>query len=111
MLTQQHMRKRVRTRVQDPYLAQKVLSATPEQLIDYLYGIGIKACHRKDSVKARQTVQTLIDALNFEHNETAVTFFNVYRHLHHLINQKKFDEARRILTDIKQTWSEAFKLV
>ena len=32
----------------DPYLRQKVLSASPQQLIVYLYDLGIASCNNKN---------------------------------------------------------------
>ncbi len=97
--------------VQNPYLMQKIMSASKEELISYIYDAAITACAQKDSVKARTAINALIQSLNFDYEETANTFVNVYRYLLNLINQKKFDEARAMFTDIKRTWTQAFKLV
>ena len=35
----------------DPYLRQKVLSASPQQLIVYLYDLGIASCNNKNKIK------------------------------------------------------------
>ncbi len=95
---------------QNPYLVQKFMSASPEELIAYIYDYGVTACAQKDPVKARTAINNLIQALNFEYKEIANTFLNVYSYLGHLINQKRFDEAKNILSDLKNTWSKAFNL-
>lgn len=95
----------------NPYLTQKVLTASPEQLIAYVYDFGAVACKQENSVKARQAVQTLIGSLNFEAEEVknvSNTFFNVYRHLNYLINNHKFTQAGSIFSELKITWSNAF---
>lgn len=101
----------LRAKNMNPYLVQKVMSASPEQLIAYVYEAGITACARGDRAKAINAVSTLIKALNFEHKETAVTFFNVYRYLNRLIYKGKLDEAKTIFSDLKQNWSQAYKVV
>ncbi len=95
----------------NPYLVQKIMSASKEELINYIYDAGATACAQKDSVKARNAVNLLIQSLNFDYEETANTFLNVYRYLMHLINQKQFDEARKQFLEIKKTWAKAFKLM
>ncbi len=95
---------------QNPYLVQKIMSASPEELIAYIYDYGVTACAQEDPVKARTAVNNLIQALNFEYKEVADTFLDVYRYLGHLINQKRFNEAKNILSDLKNTWAKAFNL-
>ncbi len=95
---------------QNPYLFQKIMSASPEELIAYIYDYGVTACAQKDPIKARTAVNNLIQALNFDYKEIADTFLDVYRYLGHLINQKRFDEAKKILSDLRNTWAKAFNL-
>lgn len=97
-------------KLQNPYLVQKIMSASQEELIAYIYEYGVTACAQQDPVKARTAVNHLVQALNFEYKEMANTFLNVYRYLGHLINQKRFDEAKAILNDLKNTWAKAFNL-
>ena len=95
----------------NPYLNQKILTASPEQLIAYVYDFGAVACKKQDSVKARQAVHTLMSALNFENKDVkkiSETFSNVYRHLNHLINKHDFSQAGKIFTELKVTWSNAY---
>ena len=64
----------------NPYLMQKVMTASPEQLISYIYDIAISACAQKDHIKATQAVQELINSLNFDYKEQSLTFFRIYRY-------------------------------
>ncbi len=104
-------RPQTKRRQQNPYLVQKIMSASKEELISYIYDAAITACAQKDSVKARNALNALIQSLNFDYKETANTFLNVYRYLMNLINQKKFDEARVMFSDLKKTWARAFNLL
>ncbi len=88
---------------------QKVMSASPEQLISYIFDAGITACAKKDHAKASKAVNALISALNFDYKEISLTFYHVYRYLNHLVQRGRFDEARGIFMDIKKTWATAMK--
>lgn len=94
----------------NPYLNQKIMSASPNQLISYVFDAGIAACGRQDRSKATQAVNTLIKALNFDYKEIATTFFNMYRFINRLVVQGRFEEARNILVDLKQTWNTAMNV-
>lgn len=107
-MQQQHFQNAKNT---NPYLVQKIMSASPDQLIAYVYDAGVTACHNKDRMKAGKAVRVLINSLNFDYKETSLTFFNVYRHVNSLISKGKFDEAKDIFSDLKKTWSKATKVV
>jgi len=94
----------------NPYLVQKVMSASQNQLTSYIYDVAIAACGKKDSIKAGKAVRELMNSLNFEHKEIALTFFNVYRYINSCIVKGKFDESKQMLTDIKNTWDTSMKL-
>lgn len=97
----------------NPYLTQKILTASPEQLIAYIFDFGAVACKQEDSVKARRAIQTLMNALNFEAHDAkkiSETFFNIYGHLGRLINQREFSQAALIFTDLKESWATAFSV-
>ena len=95
----------------NPYLTQKVMSASPEQLVSYIYDAAITACVKQDRLRASQAINQLISALNFDYKEQAVVFFNVYRYLNRLIQQGRFEEAKANLSEIKTAWSQAMKVV
>ncbi|MBO8130485.1 MAG: flagellar protein FliS [Candidatus Marinimicrobia bacterium] len=94
----------------NPYLKHKVMTASPEELVSYVYDIAIKACKVKNKIKALEAMQVLINSLNFDEKEMAMTFFNVYRYISKLIRENQFNEAEIYLTDIKNTWEKAMKI-
>ncbi len=101
-------RKPVKT---NPYLVQKILTASSEQLIVYIYDAAIVACVRKEKVKASQAVQELINSLNFDSDKNiAVKFFQLYHYILNQINSNNFNEARELLNELRETWSEAMKI-
>ena len=92
------------------YLAQKIMTASPEQLILYIYDASISACGRKDRVKAAEALQELINSLNFKEKKVAGTFYSMYQYILNLVHEKKFEEAQVMLREIRNTWAEAMKL-
>lgn len=94
----------------DPYLVQKIMSASPDQLISYIYDSAIVACSKKDSIKAGQAVRELMKSLNFNYKESALVFYNVYRYINSRILKGKYDEAKVMLIDLKKTWQNSMKV-
>ncbi len=93
------------------YLVQKILTASPEQLIVYIYDAAIIACSRRDRMKASQAVQALINSLNFDSEKNIATkFFQLYHYILNQINSNNFNEARNLLDDLRKTWSEAMRI-
>jgi flagellar protein FliS len=94
----------------NPYLAQKVMTASPEQLIAYIFDVGVAACARGDREKACKAVQELINALNFEHQAIATSFYQLYRYVLNAIHRGEFQNAREILVGLKAAWAEAMNV-
>lgn len=94
----------------NPYLAQKVLSASPEQLITYVYDAAILACARQDRAKALSALHILINSLRFDDKKVAFTFYNVYKGILNRIYKRRFEEAKGMLSDIRSTWNQAMKV-
>jgi flagellin-specific chaperone FliS len=99
-----------KTKKVNPYLAQKIMTASPEQLILYIYDASISACGRKDRVRAAEAIQELINSLNFKEKKVAGTFYQMYQYILNLIHKNEFDEALVFLREIRSTWAEAMKL-
>jgi len=83
----------------NPYLVQKVMTASPEQLVLYVFDAASLACSRKDKKKAMEALQVLIGALKFDYHEIATTFYNTYRGIINLVNQNKYDEAKAMIVN------------
>lgn len=96
--------------VTDPYLIQKVKSASPEQLIVYIYDVAIKACLQKNQALALEAVQELINSLNYQHKDLAHTFYNTYELIQSEIRQSRLSSASVHLKDLRTTWKKAFHL-
>ncbi len=98
------------SRLNNPYLAQKVLSASPEQLITYVYDAAIAPCSRQDRSKALSAIHILINSLRFDDKKIAFTFYNVYKRILDRIYKSRFEEAKGMLSDIRSAWNQAMKI-
>jgi len=96
----------------DPYLQQKVMSASPAQLVSYIYDIGISACINKDKIKLNKVLTHLKETLNYGTGtkEVSRTFASVYDHISYLVRNDRFDEAKNNFFQIKSVWKEANQL-
>ena len=95
---------------QDPYLKQKVISASPEQLISYVYDVILAACHRKDQEKALRGLMGLVNALNFEYKDIAVPMYQLYQYCLEKVRKREFDEVEGLIGGLKAAWVEAMKV-
>jgi len=94
----------------NPYLVQKIMTASPEQLISYIYEAAIKACAQQDQRRGLEAVQELINSLNFEAGDISATFYKVYSSILDRLYARDYDTARDILMDLRKTWSKAMNL-
>ena len=95
----------------DSYLTQKILCASPSQLIVYIYDAAIVACVQRDKEKVLRAIQELINSLDFEKGKSVTgIFYQMYRHLLEQIRKDNFDEVKSVLTEIRRTWSKAMKV-
>lgn len=94
----------------DPYLKQKIFSASPEQLISYVYDAIIAACHCKDQERALRGLMELVSSLNFDYKDIAVPMYQLYRYCLDQVRKRKFDEVEELIGGLKAAWAEAMKV-
>lgn len=94
----------------DPYLKQKIMSASPEQLISYVYDVVLTACQRKDQERALRGLMGLINALDFDYKDIAVPMYQLYQYCLEQVRKKKFDDVEELISGLKSAWSEAMKV-
>lgn len=92
------------------YLEQEVFSWSKEKLILKMYDLFIVSAKRNDVTKMSRVLIELMGALNFDYEETATRLYRLYEYCQRCIFQKKIDEALHIITELRNTWAEAFHL-
>jgi len=98
------------TRKANPYLSQKVFSASPEQLVAYIMDYAVAACIREDKVKATESIHLLINSLKYDHKEVAMTFYRGYNLILEHIFANRFEQARMLISELRDHWKEAMHL-
>ncbi|MFQ5770254.1 MAG: flagellar export chaperone FliS [bacterium] len=88
----------------NPYLKQQIQTASPEKLILILYDLAIKCCHTQDRQMAVKVLVELISALNFDHKEMSLLFFDLYKYALDNIHQGKFEEPLMIFEELREVW-------
>ncbi len=88
----------------NPYMKQQIQSASPEKLILIMYDLGIQSCYTKNKQKAIKVLVELIAALNFDHRDMAVIFFDLYKYALDYIHKEKFKEPRIIFEALRDVW-------
>ena len=94
----------------DPYLKQKIVSASPEQLVSYIYDVVIAACHRQDQEKALRGLMGLVSALDFDYKDIAVPMYQLYQYCLEQVRKRNFDEVEGLISGLKAAWAEAMKV-
>lgn len=94
----------------DSYLKQKILSASPEQLVSYIYDVILAACRRKDQDRALRGLTGLVSSLNFEYKDIAVPMYQLYQYCLESVRKREFNEVEELIGDLKAAWAEAMKV-
>ncbi|MFP4527909.1 MAG: flagellar export chaperone FliS [Candidatus Kapaibacterium sp.] len=92
------------------YLEQEVLSWSPEKIILKMYDLFIVSAKRQDVNKMSRVLIELMGSLNFEYEETATRLYRLYEYCQRCVFQKKFDEAIKIIKELRTAWAKAFNL-
>ncbi len=92
------------------YLEQEVMSWSKEKIILKMYDLFIISCKKKDNAKMSRVLIELMGALNFEYEETASRLYRLYEYCQRCVFQKKYDEALHIISELRDSWAEAFHL-
>ncbi len=94
----------------NPYLTQRIMSASPEQLISYIYDVILTACRTRDQERVLQGLMALVSALNFDYLEQALPMYKLYQYCLARAREGNLDEVKYIISEFKEAWSEAHKV-
>ena len=100
----------MQTTQKNPYLEQKVMSASPEQLVGYIYDVVLAACDREDKEKTLTGLAMLVGALNFDYQELAAPLYRLYQYCQEQARQDQYEEIKDLIGGLKGAWAEAMKV-
>ncbi len=92
------------------YLEQEVMSWSKEKIILKMYDLFLVSNKRQDVTKMSKVLIELMGALNFEYEETATRLYRLYEYCQRCVFQKKYDEAYHIISELRNSWAQAFNL-
>lgn len=93
------------------YLMKEILEATPQMLILKIYDFAIVNCQKRDTVKTNNAIQELINALRFDDpkaKEISIGLLRLYQFCQDQMRKGNTEIVKRILTELRDTWKEAF---
>lgn len=94
------------------YIVKEILEADQKKLLIKIYDLAILNAKRGNIEKANNAIAQLINALNFDNGETkevAVGLLRLYQFCQDQIRKRESSIAVRMLTDLRDAWSLAFK--
>ncbi len=89
----------------ETYSANQVEGATPGRLMLQTYDFIITCCRRGDWVRAKKGVVELMGSLNPDHDDISGPLFQVYEYCLNIIREQKFEEAIKILSELRASWA------
>lgn len=89
------------------YRYQEVMNASPIRLIIITYDVAITACQQGDLNRTTQALSVLRNSLDFKYAEVANRLFALYLWCADLARAGKWDEAAKILTELRESWVQA----
>jgi len=93
------------------YLMKEILESTPQMLILKIYDFAILNCQKRDTVKTNNAIQELINALRFDDEkakEISIGLLRLYQFCQYQMRKGNTEIVKRILTELRDTWKEAF---
>ena len=87
------------------YQQQAVLSASPAELIDKLYGIGVTAAQQGDAPRTRRVLVELTSALDAERGgEVAESLHDLYDYALRATTEGDLDTVSELLSGLRDAW-------
>ncbi|MFC1477193.1 flagellar export chaperone FliS [candidate division KSB1 bacterium] len=91
------------------YQQSQIMSMEPVPLLIKVYDFIILHCKKKEAVKASKGLVELMSALNFDYDEVALGLFRLYQYCQDKIKLGEYDEAIKILENLRNAWAESVK--
>jgi flagellar protein FliS len=89
------------------YQQQALSAASPTEIIDKLYGIGVAAAHRGDVQKTRRVLTELMASLDHERGgELAGRLYDLYDYALRETADGNVAAAADVLTSLRESWRE-----
>lgn len=91
----------------DAYTENQVVNASPGKLILLLYDHVIKCLKNSDMRGASKGLVELMSSLDLDYHEISGRLFSLYEYCLDLVKKGDFDQALKIISEMRQTWVTA----
>lgn len=95
------------------YLVKEILEATPEQLLIKVYDFAILNCQKNNLEKTNRAIKELINFLKWDTEESKAVntgLFQLYDYCQEQMRKKNTAIVFKILSELRETWLNAFKM-
>ena len=96
----------------NPYLANQILNASPEQFLIKAFDFAIVHSEKKDMIKTNKALQELIAILRFDddsYKELSINLLRLYQFCQDQARKGNFGIVTKILTELRQSWLQAIQ--
>jgi flagellar secretion chaperone FliS len=96
----------------NPYLANQILNASPEQLLIKIFDFAVINSEKKDMIKTNNAVQELIGLLRFDdesYKDLSINLIRLYQYCQDQARKNNFEIVTKILTGLRESWLEAIQ--
>ncbi|GIK22552.1 MAG: flagellar protein FliS [Ignavibacteriota bacterium] len=94
----------------NPYLADQILNATPEQLLLKAYDYAVVHSEKKDMIKTNRAIQVLTGFLRFDdesYSELSQRLLRLYQFCEEQTRKNNFEIVTKILSELRESWLNA----
>jgi flagellin-specific chaperone FliS len=91
----------------EAYRYNQANGASGPELILMAYDAALLGCGQRDLIKTTRALSVLRNSLDVERGPLALQLLNIYLYCADLARGRHFDEAAKILRDLRETWSRA----
>ena len=91
----------------DAYRTNQVMGASPGQLVLLLYDHVIRCLRNEDMPGASKGLVELMGSLDIDYREVSGRLFSLYEYCLDLVKKSEYDQASKILAEMRQMWAIA----
>jgi flagellar secretion chaperone FliS len=96
----------------NPYLANQILNASPEQLFIKVFDFAVVHSEKKDMIKTNNAIQELIGFLRFDdetYKDLSINLIRLYQYCQDQTRKQNFDIVTKILTELRESWLQVIQ--
>lgn len=93
----------------EAYRFNQVTSASGPELVLMAYDAALAACGRQDLERTTRALNVLRGAVDPDQGPMGIQLMAIYTYCADLARSRKYDEAAKLLRELRETWAAAAK--